>query len=60
VHDKVRLTKPDTYHASIHPADWQRELNDRAAEEAKKKAAAEAKAKPAAAGKPSEGNSATQ
>ncbi|MCX7938732.1 MAG: 4Fe-4S binding protein [Thermoflexales bacterium] len=45
VYDKAKLLKPDTYHASIHPLDWQRELADRAAEEAKKKAAAEAKAK---------------
>jgi len=49
VHDKAELTKPDTYHASIHPTDWHRELEDRAAEEAKKKAAAEAKAKADAA-----------
>jgi NADH-quinone oxidoreductase subunit I len=49
VEDKVELTKPDTYHASIHPSDWARELEDRAAEEAKKKAAAEAKAKADAA-----------
>ncbi len=49
VHDKAKLLKPDTYHASIHPLDWQRELADRAAEEAKKKAAAEAKAKAEAA-----------
>lgn len=54
VHDKTRLTKPDTYHASIHPTDWRRELEDRAAEEAKKKAAAEAKAK-ADAAKPAAG-----
>lgn len=49
VQDKAELTKPDTYHASIHPTDWHRELEDRAAEEAKKKAAAEAKAKADAA-----------
>ena len=44
VFDKERLTLPDTYHASIHPDDWARELQEKAAEEAKKKAAAEAKA----------------
>jgi NADH-quinone oxidoreductase subunit I len=49
VEDKVMLTKPDTYHAAIHPTDWQRELEDRVAEEVKKKAAAEAKAKADAA-----------
>jgi NADH-quinone oxidoreductase subunit I len=49
VPDKDRLLRPDTYHASIHPADWARELDDKAAEEAKKKAAAEAKAKADAA-----------
>jgi len=48
VEDKVVLTKPDTYHATIHPSDWHRELEDRAVEEAKKKAAADAKAKAAA------------
>jgi NADH-quinone oxidoreductase subunit I len=55
VHDKTRLLKPDTYHASIHPADWERELATRAAEAAKKApkaaapAAAAAPAVPAAA-----------
>jgi NADH-quinone oxidoreductase subunit I len=44
VFDKERLTQPDTYHAAIHPLDWERELEEKAAEEAKKKAAAEAKA----------------
>jgi NADH-quinone oxidoreductase subunit I len=49
IFDKDRLLMPDTYHASIHPADWARELADKAADEAKKKADAEAKAKAAAA-----------
>jgi NADH-quinone oxidoreductase subunit I len=44
VFDKEKLLKPDTYHASIHPADWARELEENAAADAKKKAAAEAKA----------------
>ncbi len=48
IHDKQILTKPDTYHAAIHPSDWQRELMEKAAEEEKKRAAAEAKAKAAA------------
>jgi NADH-quinone oxidoreductase subunit I len=43
VFDKDRLTVPDTYHASIHPADWAREMEEKKADEAKKKAAAEAK-----------------
>lgn len=47
--DKERLTKPDTYHAAIHPTDWARELADKAAEEEKKRRAEEAKAKAAAA-----------
>ena len=47
--DKARLTMPDTYHASIHPTDWARELADRAAEVEKKRQAEEAKAKAAAA-----------
>ena len=42
--DKERLSMPDTYHASIHPTDWAREWEEKAADEAKKKAAAEAKA----------------
>jgi NADH-quinone oxidoreductase subunit I len=42
--NKERLTMPDTYHAGIHPTDWARELEEKAADEAKKKAAAEAKA----------------
>jgi NADH-quinone oxidoreductase subunit I len=49
VPDKERLLKPDTYHASIHPTDWARELADKAAEDEKKRAAAEAKAKADAA-----------
>ncbi|HEY3290496.1 MAG TPA: 4Fe-4S binding protein [Anaerolineae bacterium] len=44
VFDKTRLSMMDTYHASIHPADWARELEEKKADEAKKKAAAEAKA----------------
>jgi NADH-quinone oxidoreductase subunit I len=49
VEDKAQLLKPDTYHATIHPTDWARELADKAAEEEKKRAAAEAKAKADAA-----------
>lgn len=49
VEDKAQLLKPDTYHATIHPTDWARELADMAAEEEKKRAAAEAKAKADAA-----------
>ena len=55
VFDKARLTKPDTYHAAIHPTDWareQQEIAEKAAKEAEKAAAAAAKkaaaAKPAA------------
>jgi NADH-quinone oxidoreductase subunit I len=44
IFDKEKLLMPDTYHASIHPVDWARELEEKAAAEAKKKAAAEAKA----------------
>ena len=40
VEDKNELLKPDTYHASIHPTDWARELADKAAEDEKKRAAA--------------------
>jgi len=47
--DKERLTKPDTYHAAIHPTDWAREMAEKAAEEEKKRQAEEAKAKAAAA-----------
>ena len=47
--DKTGLLKPDTYHASIHPADWARELADKKADEAKKAAAAAAAAATAAA-----------
>ncbi|CAG0932010.1 NADH-quinone oxidoreductase subunit I [Thermoflexales bacterium] len=46
VFDKARLTKPDTYHAAIHPTDWARELQDKEAaarKEAEKAAAAAAK-----------------
>ena len=49
IEDKNALLKPDTYHATIHPTDWSRELADMAAEEEKKRAAAEAKAKADAA-----------
>jgi NADH-quinone oxidoreductase subunit I len=45
IEDEAVLLKPDTYHASIHPSDWARELEDKAAEDEKKRAAAEAKAK---------------
>lgn len=44
IFDKEKLLMPDTYHASIHPVDWARELEEKAAAEAKKQAAAEAKA----------------
>jgi NADH-quinone oxidoreductase subunit I len=47
--DKAGLLKPDTYHASIHPTDWARELADKKAEEEKKAAAAAAAAQKAAA-----------
>jgi NADH-quinone oxidoreductase subunit I len=36
IQDKQELLKPDTYHASIHPLDWQREMDAAAAEAAKK------------------------
>ena len=49
IFDKERLLMPDTYHASIHPTDWSRELADKVAEEEKKRLAEEAKAKAAAA-----------
>ena len=59
VFDKARLTKPDTYHAQIHPTDWAREqteIAEKAAKDAEKAAAAAAKkaaaAKPADAPKP--------
>jgi NADH-quinone oxidoreductase subunit I len=51
IEDKNMLLKPDTYHASIHPTDWARELEAKAAEEEKKRAAA-AKAPPAPAAAP--------
>jgi NADH-quinone oxidoreductase subunit I len=66
VFDKARLTKPDTYHAAIHPTDWARELREKeeaARKEAEKAAAAAAKktaadaaaaAKAAEAAKPAE------
>jgi NADH-quinone oxidoreductase subunit I len=48
VENKAMLLKPDTYHAAIHPMDWQREVDEkRASDDAKAKAAA-AKAAPAA------------
>ncbi len=43
VYDKARLTKPDTYHAAIHPTDWKREqqeVTEKAAKDAEKAAAA--------------------
>jgi NADH-quinone oxidoreductase subunit I len=54
VYDKQKLTKPDTYHATIHPTDWARELKEAAeaaAKEAEKKRLAEEKAKAEAAAK---------
>ncbi len=54
IYDKEKLTKPDTYHAAIHPGDWARELREtaeKAAKEAEKKRQAEEKAKVAAAAK---------
>ncbi len=54
VFDKQKLTKPDTYHAAIHPTDWAREqveLAEKAAKEAEKKRQAEEKARAAAAAK---------
>jgi NADH-quinone oxidoreductase subunit I len=54
IYDKAKLTKPDTYHATIHPADWareQQEIAEKAAKEAEKKRQAEEKAKAAAAAK---------
>ncbi len=55
VFDKARLTRPDTYHAAIHPADWARELQEKeeaARKEAEKAAAAAAKKAAAAAAAP--------
>lgn len=46
VYGKDKLTRPDTYHAAIHPIDWareQQELAEKAAKEAEKAAAAAAK-----------------
>jgi NADH-quinone oxidoreductase subunit I len=56
VYDKAKLTKPDTYHAAIHPTDWQRELqeNEEAARKEAEKAAAAAAKKAAAAAKAAE------
>jgi NADH-quinone oxidoreductase subunit I len=49
VEDVKTLLKPDTYHATIHPTDWQREVDANKAEaEAKAKAAAAKAAAPAA------------
>ena len=56
--DKALLTKPDTYHAQIHPTDWAREqveIAEKAAKEAEKKRQAEEKAKAAAAAKAAAG-----
>jgi len=55
VYDKAKLTRPDTYHAAIHPTDWAREQKEKE-EAAKKEAekAAAAAAKKAAAAKPAE------
>jgi NADH-quinone oxidoreductase subunit I len=50
--NKEALTKPDTYHAAIHPRDWereQREIAEKAAKEAEKKRQAEEKARAKAA-----------
>jgi NADH-quinone oxidoreductase subunit I len=54
IYDKATLTKPDTYHAAIHPADWAREMKEAAEAavkdaEKKRKAEEAAKAKAAAA-----------
>ncbi|MFN8596889.1 MAG: 4Fe-4S binding protein [Anaerolineae bacterium] len=59
VFGKDRLTRPDTYHATLHPTDWQRELveKEEAAKKEAEKAAAAAKkaaAAAAAAAKPAE------
>jgi len=54
IYDKQKLTKPDTYHAALHPTDWareQKEAAEAAVKEAEKKRAAEEKAKAAAAAK---------
>jgi len=53
VEDKDMLLKPDTYHAAIHPTDWQREVDAAKAEaEAKAKAAAAKSASAAAPAAP--------
>jgi len=52
IYDKQTLTRPDTYHAKLHPSDWareQKEIAEKAAKEAEKKRLAEEKAKAAAA-----------
>jgi NADH-quinone oxidoreductase subunit I len=54
IFDKEKLTKPDTYHATIHPTDWvreQQEIAEKEAKEAEKKRQAAEKAKAAAAAK---------
>ncbi len=46
VYGKEKLTRPDTYHAAIHPTDWareQQEIIEKAAKDAEKAAAAAAK-----------------
>jgi NADH-quinone oxidoreductase subunit I len=56
VEDVNDLLKPDTYHAMIHPTDWQREVDAVKAEaEAKAKAAAAKAAAPAAPAAPAGG-----
>jgi NADH-quinone oxidoreductase subunit I len=56
VEDVNSLLKPDTYHASIHPSDWQREVDAKKAEaEAKAKAAAAKAAAPAVPATPATG-----
>ncbi|MBP7688459.1 MAG: 4Fe-4S binding protein [Thermoflexales bacterium] len=52
VYGKEKLTRPDTYHAAIHPGDWTRELQEKeeaAKKEIEKAKAAEAKKAAAAA-----------
>ena len=56
VEDVNDLLKPDTYHATIHPTDWQREVDAVKAEaETKAKAAAAKAAAPAAPAAPAGG-----
>ena len=52
VEDKAMLLKPDTYHAQIHPTDWQRELEETAAKAKAKTAAAAPAASAAPSGAP--------